>query len=987
MKKIFLIFSLVLSISLIGQNQPTLESLFKNPPTSVKPYVWWHWMGSNFSKTGITKDLEAMKAAGLGGATIFNLSSGVQESHSPMLNNPWPEQTYRSPAYWEALKFAASEAQRLGLEIGLHNTVGYSTTGGPWIDEARSMQQLVWSDTILSDSEQKSPFLLKIPKLIANEGWGKTGRKISFYKDVAVLAIPADKKELTTVQVLNLTDRYDSVRGLQWKVPKGEKWIIYRMGHASTGRTPHPVPDELMGKTLEADKMSVEHTISHWNEVLNPMKEHLGDYLGKSLNHMLIDSYEAGKQTWSADFVKEFISRKGYDPIPWLLTLGDPLTLEKKSKQRRILGSEEQTRRFEWDYTDVVNQLFMDNGFKIGKKMLNENKLSLQWEPYGGPFNTIQGAALSDLPMGEFWSASNGMISGNIPAAARAAGKSIVGAEAFTGRPEVSQYTEDPAMLKLSADGAFISGVNRLILHHWVHQPFDDRYQPGMGMGWWGTHFSRFQTWAEPGKAFFAYLGCCQVLLQQGEGVADYLCIDKLSGNADLISATDFLDSKIEVKDGKLVLPSGRSYPFMVFSDSLMLPSVAEKIKGLLAVGATVVSPKPNGSPSLQNYPACDATIKSIVTEVWGTENQNVYGKGFVFSKLEEAKKKFNITPDYTVEKSDKAVDVKIIHRVVDGKDLYFVANRGKAAAHFLVSFRVSGKQPELWQAEDGSIQNAPVWKERFGRTNVQLTLKGEQTVFVVFNKAADQNKHLVDLKVDNKAVNWNLISEADGSTTICSTDTLTATAEYSQGGKQSMQIAPVGSKLLSGPWKVAFVPKLGIPFQLEFAELVDFSKQTNKAVNYFAGTAAYTKTVKLSKHEIEKGKRIILDLGELNDLAQVKINGMEKGVLWYPPYQIDITDALKVGENTLEIAVTNNWANRLIGDEKEPADFEWGIDRGIRGRAMKSFPDWFLKNEARPSKGRKAFTTWYYYRDNSPLQPAGLVGPVKLVSMGTFKL
>lgn len=127
------------------ERRSDLENRFLNPPASVKPYVWWHWMGANFSKTGITKDLEAMKAMGIGGATIFNLASAVQETHAPTLNNPWPEQTYRSPAYWEAIRHAAVEAKRLGLEIGLHNTAGYSTTGGPWVTEERAMQKLVWS--------------------------------------------------------------------------------------------------------------------------------------------------------------------------------------------------------------------------------------------------------------------------------------------------------------------------------------------------------------------------------------------------------------------------------------------------------------------------------------------------------------------------------------------------------------------------------------------------------------------------------------------------------------------------------------------------------------------------------------------------------------------------------------------------------------------------------------------------------------------------
>jgi hypothetical protein len=102
--QILILLFCLLNIALNAQKASDLEAQFKNPPPSVQPYVWWHWMGSNFSKTGITKDLEAMRASGIGGATIFNLASAVQETHAPTENNPFPHQTYRSPAYWEALK-------------------------------------------------------------------------------------------------------------------------------------------------------------------------------------------------------------------------------------------------------------------------------------------------------------------------------------------------------------------------------------------------------------------------------------------------------------------------------------------------------------------------------------------------------------------------------------------------------------------------------------------------------------------------------------------------------------------------------------------------------------------------------------------------------------------------------------------------------------------------------------------------------------------
>ncbi len=973
----------------IAQNAPKTslnpDESFRNPPVSARPYVWWHWMGSNFSKVGITKDLEAMKAEGIGGATIFNLSSAVQESHAPTLNNPWPDQTYRSPAYWEAIRFAAAEAQRLGLEIGLHNTVGYSTTGGPWIDEERSMQHLVWSDTIVAGGTEIN-LQLKVPVNVPDEGWGKTGRKFSWYKDLVVLAVPYGKKEIAANEVLNISSQFHGSNGLQWKVPEG-KWIIYRIGHAPTGRPPHPIPDDLLGKSLEADKMSIEQSMYHWKKVLDPFKEHLGEYLGKSFKHMLIDSYEAGNQNWTPGFREEFIKRKGYDPIPWLASFSQTVGTGKDSKDRRIVNSEEQTSRFDWDYKDVISQLFFDNGWNIGKQNLKEAKLDLQMEPYGGPFDTPQGVALADLPMAEFWTAGIGGISPQVPAAARAAGKTIVGAEAFTGRPEVSQFTEDPAFLKATADRVFSQGINRMVLHHWVHQPFDDKYQPGMGMGWWGTHFGRNQTWFEPGKAFFTYLARCQVLLQHGEQTADYLSVGKLEGNSDLISIPDFLADDIQVKNGKVLLPTGRFYAFVAFpNDGKMLPEVAQKIKRLVAEGAVVVSSKPNSSPSLKDFPKCDESVKQIAEEVWGNNPLNHFAKGYVFAKIEDAVARTGITPDFQIEKSQAPGDIKIAHRHSSDADIYFVANLSEKKQQASVSFRIAGRQPELWQAEDGTQADAPVWNDKNGRTSVDLTLKGNQSVFVVFRKAATKADHPVSISCGHSVDDWDVRSLEKGKSVWIASGDVSAKVIYASGKEKSFEAKPLAPVTVSGTWKVAFAPKNDQKFELDFPALIDFSKHNNKSVNYFAGTATYSKKMSIDVSSL-KG-RTILDLGEMNDIAEVRLNGKSAGVLWYPPFTVDITGLIHSGENELEIMVTNNWANRLIGDEKEPADFEWGKDRGVKmGRAMLAYPDWFVKNQPRPSQGRKTFSIWYYYRPDSPLKPAGLVGPVRLVSQQVIEL
>ena len=953
------------ALSFCQSGTPDLKEIFLSPPTNTKPYVWWHWMGPNFSKSGITKDLEAMKAMGIGGATIFNIASAVQETHHPILNNPWPEQTYRSPAYWDAIKHAANEAKRLGLEIGLHNTAGYSTTGGPWVTEEKGMQRLVYSQ-VEKTGGTKMAIQLKQPDGPIFTGWGSPKKQAQFYRDVAVVAVPV-KPQVNQKDIVDLSTKMDAQGNLQWNAPAGN-WIIYRIGHAPTMANPHPLPDDIIGKSLEVDKLSAEQNKFHWNTILDPLRENLGEHLGKSFKHLLIDSYEADFQNWTPAFREEFKKRKGYDPVPWILTYE-----KNKDGKEYVLNSADQTERFRFDFADVVNQLFFENGWGVGKKMMNEAGLQLQFEPYWGPFNIFQGAAMADLPMGEFWTDKNGMIN-YVPAAGRTAGKKVIGAEAFTGAPKLSQYTEDPAFLKPTATWAFSAGINRLILHTWVHQPFDDQFQPGMSMGWWGSHFGRHQTWAEPGKAFFQYLGRTQALLQYGEQPANYLCLDKPdAASSDIISTGDFLNQEISVQGGKIVLPSGRSYPFILLPKSdKILPEVLTKLRKLVNDGAAIVGNKPTQSYSLKNYPACDQEIARMAAALWGNGSKTTYGKGMVFTDLNEALKAFAIKPDMIVEAADSAHLVYSIHRTGDQGDVYFVANQHTQPQWITASFTSTGRQPEIWNTETGTMGDAPIWKEENGRTHVQLKLNDHQSMFVVFRKPSAGSQHLVSLSATDKRA----VDVINGSY-ITSDVPVSVIAGYANGDKKNIVIPAPALAPVTGTWSVDFKPKLEEPFSLQLPELVDFSNHSDNRVKYFAGTAVYKNSITMDA--VAADKQYLLDLGTVNDIVSVKVNGKDLGVCWYPPYQIDISSALKSGNNSMEISVTTNWANRLIGDEKEPADFEWGADRGELGRAMKAFPDWFVQNKPRPSQGRKTFLLWYYYRNDSTLKPAGLAGPVML--------
>ena len=928
MKRPFLLFSIVLLWFISGVcSADELERNFANPPIKYRPFAWWHWMGPNFSEEGIVKDLEAMKASGLGGATIFNATSAVQESQCPTLNNPWPNQTYRSDAYWKAIRKACEVAEHLGMELGLHNSPGYSTTGGPWIDEAKGMKHL-GTEEVKIEGGKKVSVTLQRPQFKPYENWGDEGKSLpDQYDDIAVIAVPDAGN--ATQKVLDVSKYCDKDGHLVWNAPKGS-WLIYRIGYASTMSRPHPVPDDLICKTMEVNKIDADYGEFFWDNMLNPLKENVGQYFGRSFKHILIDSYEAGDQNWSRHFKEDFIRMKGYDPTPWL-----PFVVADKKDTFSV--NPLQIKRFRYDFNDVIARLFQTNSWELAHNRISAMGLLTHHEPYWGQFSVVAGAATADIPMGEFWVGSDGKIEKNVSAGARAAGHTVIGAEAFSMAPwDFRLWTEDPAMMKASAEGAFASGVNRMNLHQWVHQPYDDRYQPGMSMGWWGSHFNRYQSWFEPGKAFFHYLGRCQYLLQQGAQVIDFLALDSAPDRAcDAVSTEVFLHGNITVKDGNIVLPSGREYRLMeIHGKEEILPAVLDRMAGLLSEGATFVSQKPMRSPSLSDYPDCDSYVMHKADSLW-----NIYQGKQIFSTRQEAIQTLHIAPDYTVLKGT----ADLVHRHTASADIYYIGNLTNKAQQVEVSLRINNRLPELWNAENGSVKTVEQWRPEEQRTVVSLELLPYQSRFVVFRRQPTQT-------------------------------------EIFNGSKAKDVLLKADSIAVSKGWQVHFLPKLDSAFNVNFDSLSDFSLSQDKRIKYFTGTAIYSTQFKLNKTFFEKGSRVTLDLGEMNDIAILKVNGLCVDTLWYPPYQKDVTPYIKKGKNDVVVEVTDNWANRMIGDEQVDADFEWGKDRKVMGRAMKGYPEWFLKNQPRPQKDRKAFEVWYYYRKDSPLEKAGLDGPVKLI-------
>ncbi len=551
--------------------------------------------------------------------------------------------------------------------------------------------------------------------------------------------------------VMDLTAKLSPDGRLTWKVPPGD-WIILRLGHTPTGVENHPAPDE--GRGLECDKFSKAALDAHWAGFVQKLVDDAGPLVGRTFSSTLIDSYEVGDQDWTENFRAEFQKRRGYDPVPFLPTFTG-----------RVVGSSEVTGRFLWDMRRTIADLFADNYFGHFQELCHKAGLKSAIEPYTGPFESLQCGAPADIVMGEFWSGSQGDQSIKLAASvAHIYGKTIVGAESFTAGPEQGRWQNDPWSLKTLGDLMYCTGLNRYTFHRYAMQPWTNHW-PGMTMGQWGFHFERTITWWEQGKAWLDYISRCQFLLQQGHAVADaaYFCgesapvemrPDKPALPAgydyDAINA-DVLLHRAEMKDGRLTLPGGASYAVLVLppDDDIMTPSLLRRIRDFVSQGLTLVGPPPTPhSPSLQNYPDCDAQVKSLCDELWGPGDYklNRVGKGVVMWNLSmpEVFSNVRLKPDFQFKGESSGSKLVYCHRIAGDADVYFVSNQRRQFDAVDCTFRVDGKLPELWHADTGVMEPAPVWSRQNGLTTVRIQFDPAGSVFVIFRQPAGDADHVI---------------------------------------------------------------------------------------------------------------------------------------------------------------------------------------------------------------------------------------------------
>ena len=556
-------------------------------------------------------------------------------------------------------------------------------------------------------------------------------------------------------EVVDLTTKLSSDGTLRWDVPAGD-WIILRTGLTPTGTKNSPASPE--GQGLEVDKMNRKLARHHFDSFIGQVLRRMPASDRKAFKHVVADSYEMGSQNWTDGFGEQFQKRFGYDPKPWFPVLTG-----------RLVGSADQSERFLWDLRRLVADRVATEYVGGLREQCHQHGLQLWLENYGHwgfPSEFLKYGSESDRIGGEFWVTGDlGSIECRAASScANTYGKPFVSAEAFTGGPP---FQTAPWGLKARGDWAFCEGINHFVLHVYIQQPWEDKV-PGVN-AWFGTEFNRHNTWFEPGKAWVDYLRRSCWLLQQGTRVADFAYFigddtPKMTGarKPELPAGCDFdyinsdvIERKLSVKNGILTLPHGTTYRVLVLPElGTMRPEVLRKIRDLVKAGATVVGTPPVRSPSMEDYPRCDAEVQKLAREVWGEANvrqpgERTFGKGRVIwgKSMLEVMHTLSFSPDF-----ESRTKLRFTHRRSGDADIYFVANPQARAIATTASFRTGSRAPELWRPDTGHIERPAVYDIADGCVRLPLVLDPNGSVFVMFREKARRDR-IVTVSRDGKVL------------------------------------------------------------------------------------------------------------------------------------------------------------------------------------------------------------------------------------------
>ena len=970
-----------------------LRSGFLNPPPSARLRCYWWWLNGHVTIESIDHDLTEMKAKGYGGVLLVDASGANAEGNDPVPAGP----TFGSPEWTALFLHAVETAHKLGLEITLTITSGWDL-GAPFIEPKDGIKILTWSHTLAEKGEThltpptpRNAFYQRIavlayplrhgPKLAGQEGDPRAPRKNLKQKAAAAEtggSMPPGANLLFDTEgqsgdedaelsdVRNVTQYVDANDTLHWDPPTPGPWEVLTVSYTNSGMRLSPGRGAWQGLSL--DTLSPATLDLYWDKELTPLLNKAKPYLGNTLKYVTTDSWEMGGMNWTQNFREEFIKRRGYDPVPYLPIVSG-----------RILTSREVSDEFLADLRRTVADL-INLHFDTMAERAARFGLGVECEsggPHGEPVDALETFRHAAVPQTEFWAMSNYHRTADtdryfVKEAASAAhiyGRPLVADEGETSMG--NHWTESIGMnLKPSFDMALTEGLNRLVWHQFASSP-SEMGLPGQEY-FAGTYLNTKVTWWQEAGAFTAYLDRGQFMMQQGKPVADVLYYygDQVPNFVRLksddpagilpgydydITDTEALLHRVVIDSSGLHTPEGIHYRMLVLPPWRIVPlSVMELVDRYLRVGGVVVGERPLRPQGIVPASA-ESRYQQLAEAIWGgcsaaSPNAGIHvGRGTLFceAKARSALATMQILPDFEAE--SPAIDY--IHRRSEKADIYFIRNGKPEGVTSTVTFRVANLQPEIFDPVTGNVTPAMLYERtEDGRTKMSISLAPYEAYFVVFRRPA--TLHLTQLQRNHQAVPLSddtMVADENGQLELRTSVPGSYAAMLSNGREANVDVPTAASRLLSEGWTLDFPPNWGAPPQVEVPELESWTEFSDPGIRYFSGTGTYRTTVHINAGQLVPGRELWLDLGEVHEVARIRVNGTSLTPLWKRPYAARVDAFLRPGDNALEVEVTNLWPNRLIGDAQP------GVTH------------------------RYTWTNIKKFSSSSPLLTSGLLGPVKL--------
>ena len=984
---------------------------FENPPAPARLRCYWWWLNGHTTETTITRDLEEMKKKGYGGVLLVDANGANQNGNDNVPAGPEFGSPEWTALYAHALKEADRLGLEVTLNITSGWNLGGPwvqpeqasklLTWSRTVVKAGSTDPVRIALPLIKNSFYRQIAVLAYPlrrgDSLAGED-GDTRKPLAALKAKSAAvemgfsmpdadslltdAVPdKDEEDAALTEVSDVTSSVDSDGTVHWSPPAGnaQSWELLRIGYTDSDARVSTSSGAWQG--LAIDYLDPAALDVYWKTSVLPLLEAGKPYVGKSLKYVATDSWELGGTNWTERFREEFQRRRGYDPVAYLPIVSG-----------RIIGSRDLSTRFLADLRRTVADL-VNGHYDRMAVLAGEFGLGIQCEsggPHGAPIDALETFRSSSIPQTEYWAMSPEHRSADTEryfvkegaSAAHIYGQPLAAAEGMTSIG--NQWNESLGMnLRPSFDQALTEGMNRLVWHEFTSSPAASGL-PGQEY-FAGTHLNPNVTWWRDADSFFLYLNRSQFMLQQGVPVSDLLYYygDNVPNFVRLkrddparvlpgydydVTSTDALLQRISIADGSLRTPEGVGYKALALPRSRIFPLAVLKLaEEYVRNGGTLIGGRPLRTQGIVSAKEAQQ-FEEIADRLWApcekSTNKHIeIGKGKLFCSAtgRDALGTARVLPDMEEVAASNGSSIDYVHRHADGADIYLLRNTQDKPIETAVLLRVKDMQPEIFHADTGHVEKSLLFSSTVdGRTVLPLSLEARGSVFVVFRRPAT-SQNVISIEKDgailysseNPEKASSLLGvtvQSDGAKAVLSTpDSGKYRLTFANGKSAEVTASRSAPINLPGPWTLSFPPRWGAPPQVEMDQLKSWTNFVDAGVRYFSGTATYRTTVRLTKAQVATASSASLDLGEVHEVAAVRINGKVAGTLWKQPYAIRIDGLVRAGANTIEVDVTNLWPNRLIGDAQDP-----------NGK-------------------RYTWTNIRKYTKDSPLLPSGMLGPVSI--------